>query len=198
MVSRLYSKRNSVVKIGNVVLKKVALPQLARQEVLRLRLLEKHKVHVPYVLGSAGCYIFMKYVQGATLTDWLGQRERTKPEMEQVANRLAVWLYGFYKGVHHSKTGIILEDVNCRNFIVSVDKPILGVDFESFSHGTMEDNIGEIIAFVNSYDILEQNKYLFTQCFFEGASDILKLDTEQVLAAVQRAKERIAQRRKSK
>ncbi|MEG1050071.1 MAG: hypothetical protein RSE24_05970, partial [Oscillospiraceae bacterium] len=71
-------------------------------------------------------------------------------------------------------------------------------DFESFSHGTMEDNIGEIIAFVNSYDILEQNKYLFTQCFFEGASDILKLDTEQVLAAVQRAKERIAQRRKSK
>jgi len=54
--------------------------------------------------------------------------------------------------VDHANSGIIRGDVNGRNFIISPDR-VVGVDFEEQANGTVEQDIGRLLAFVLTYDL---------------------------------------------
>lgn len=195
MVKILYSKRNRVAKIGKIVCKTVKTSTLAKQEVLRIQLLHKKGVAVPKVYGTAKNNIILKYVNGTPLPDWLLDKELTTKELQNVADSLVFWLKSFYKGVKQNKTKIILEDVNCRNFLVCKDGKICGLDFEGLTRGEKEENVGELITYIKNYDLCDENKNIFADRLLKSATSQLSLNKEGVMEEEIKANKRMIKRR---
>ena len=155
MAKLLYSKRNRVVKYGPVVTKTVASAHLAKEEAQRLKFLRKKRVFVPRVLCVWNNHILMNYVDAIPLPDLLDRWEKdlnlNNENIVNLAGSLSQWLFSFYNAVDSVNSGVILGDVNCRNFLYTEQGKICAVDFESFGNGMREQNIGEILSYLISY-----------------------------------------------
>lgn len=150
-----HSKRNTVFAEQGIVHKKLTTPELAQAEAGRLRLLGSKTVCVPKVLEVKDCNLQLSYVEGETLTDFIDLMEEADrldtEKIDAVAKALSKWLGSYYHAMHWEKTNMILDDVNCRNFIVTPTGDICGVDFEADAFGAREKNIGGLLAFVMTY-----------------------------------------------
>jgi len=142
------SKRNYVYLEDNLVYKSLASlisEKAALAEADILRKLYMAGVNVPKVVTISNGVIAMEYIPGITLTDVI-ERENEPPC--HLAERISDWFAAFYK-VFPDK---IRGDVNCRNFIITQDKRVFGVDFEELLSGCKETDLGRLRAFILSYD----------------------------------------------
>jgi len=107
-------------------------------------------VYVPKVISRENNLIAMEYIEGVTLTDFIELAETDTVSLYPniVAERLADWFTAFYDALPQ---GCIRGDVNCRNFIVTPDGNIAGVDFEEAYFGEREADLGRLIAFILTY-----------------------------------------------
>ena len=140
------SKRNYVYLENNLVYKSVTTGNavaLAEAEILRKLYISG--VNVPKVLGVNRGVIVMECIEGTTLADVI-ERENISPET--LAERIVEWFMAFYE-VFPSK---IRGDVNCRNFIITHDNRVFGIDFEDLPTGRKEIDLGRLRAFILNYD----------------------------------------------
>lgn len=200
MVTRLKSKRNRVVKIGLLVFKQARCKLYAQQEAQRLRNLKKSGVRVPRVMAVFGRTIIMQYIPSQTLTDYLESLEAGPPDralLEKTAKMLCGWLDDFYRSTQWQKSGIIVDDENCRNFLVC-NSGLWGVDFERDKRGEREENIGWILAFLESYRPQGTvHKRIICRLFRENAVESLGLDPEKIELYLFKARKELLCRRKA-
>jgi len=188
------SKRNQVFARGGVVVKRLASPEAAAEEAALLRRFYKAGVSVPKLVRRRGNQLVMEFVPGETLPDFLARIENDSDDalLSETARGLCDWLERFYKAVDFANTGEIRGDINGRNFIV-YGGHVTGVDFEARAFGSVEQDIGKLLAFIRTYKYAGTRvQRLFSAMFYREAVDRLRLSAPE--AFKQYRWERIAMR----
>ena len=146
------SKRNTVILHSGIVEKHFASAKAAAFEAQTLQKLHTAGLRVPEVYALDGAILKMQYIPGKTLPDLIEHWENgcTPAEIAAVANSIISWLAEFYFAVDTKQTTEIRGDINGRNFILD-GTYCWGVDFEEKTHGTREQDIGRLIAFILTY-----------------------------------------------
>lgn len=99
--------------------------------------------------------LLLEYIEGSTLLEKLEELEEINDRGSELASANLIlclynWIESFYNLDFIKKDGLVLNDVNFRNFIVK-DNKIYGIDFEDISEGDCNDSTGRIIAFYLTY-----------------------------------------------
>lgn len=168
VIGRFFSKRNQIyllnLKDKNGYEKYMVYKlhshrfRLAKETEMLFQLRDS-LVPVPNLFKVVGNGLFMEYVSGPTVLEFLEWQEKahfqykephTEPAMQAV-NHLADWLNVFYRTTKiNMGKRVILGNINARNFIIR-DK-LFGVDFEDWREGHPEEDAGRICAFTLTYN----------------------------------------------
>lgn len=166
-MSEFKSKRNRVwLENGRVHKLILAGAGAATAEFEILKRLYAVGAAVPQVLDLDGDLLILEYVKGMTLTEAV-EREIICAVM--LAERITCWFAAFYAVFPDRIRG----DVNCRNFIITPDTRVFGIDFEDLKYGRKETDLGRLAAFILNDDppYTDYKKRLaqsLTDCFAAG------------------------------
>ena len=194
---RFKSKRNTVYLNDNMVIKEYEQCSSALFEKEYLENLIKEDVMVPKVLCIRDNVLFLEYIQGITVLEFI-EDSSGFTRCEEVAIGITEWFKDFYCAVDHDNTKEIRGDVNGRNFIIT-KKDVYGVDFEERVFGEISTDFGRFLAYLSTYDLLDttlrdelhkQLLSLFTKTF--------KIDSNIILDEQKREMKEMEERRKSR
>lgn len=157
MIKKYTSKRNNVYRVGPFVVKVHKTKEKAAVEAEWLKRLDGK--WGPKLYAKWGNRLILKRVKGMTLAEYIdvleglyqerGPLDKSLVEKIQVLSRALInWFKGFYEAQNYQW---IHPDMNCRNFIIQKkdqDIEVIGLDFESYQTGAVEENIGQLMAFV--------------------------------------------------
>ncbi|HLV09290.1 MAG TPA: phosphotransferase [Halanaerobiales bacterium] len=121
-----------------------------RKELDFLKRLRKKDLKVPRLIYRGNKHLILEYIPGPTLLDCvcrLEEKQAGYQELKRLFRGLLYWLRDFYQ----LEAGTILGDINFRNFIITEEKIVYGLDFEDCRKGPVEEDIGRFIAFGLSY-----------------------------------------------
>ena len=182
-MERFISKRNQVfLREDGLVVKRFSRSGSAAVEAGLIRKYHRLGVSVPRVLDQSENEIVMEYIQGETIPDFL-ERMDTEPDnalMDEAAQGLCQWFKRFYEAVSYTASGEIRGDVNGRNFIIAKDR-VASVDFEERMFGAAEQDIGRLLAFVQTYDHIRMSiKNRFVYLLEHGFIEQLNLSEQEI------------------
>jgi len=123
----------------------------ANQEAAVLRELYQSGVPVPRVFSCENGVLKMEYIRGLTLTEMI-ERADTGPAAftaEDLTGMILGWFEKFYAAVPADRRR---GDVNGRNFIAAENRRLLSVDFEQLPLAPREQDIGQMAAYILTYD----------------------------------------------
>jgi tRNA A-37 threonylcarbamoyl transferase component Bud32 len=180
-MKQFISKRNQVFLRDGLVVKRLAGPEQAVEEAENLFRLYEAGVSVPKVLKQMHNEIIMEYVPGETIPDFLERMEAERDEalLRQTAQRLFLWFKQFYEAVDYGRTGEIRGEVNGRNFIIAENR-VISVDFEERAFGRAEQDIGKLLAFIRTYDLVVSVKRHFSRLFESAVLEGLSLTAREI------------------
>jgi hypothetical protein len=125
-----------------MVCKKFAEGENADNEAYVLSLLKG--IGAPKFLGRDGNTLFIEYIEGKLFLDCY--IEAYESEMSHLGAMLGRYIKDFYE-----KTGLILTDLNFRNFIMCGEE-LKGVDFEQAEEGELLISVSKAAAFAALYE----------------------------------------------
>ena len=146
------SKKNKVRLYQGHIEKYHKSPEAAKFEADRLTRLHDMGLSVPKLFSVCGNMLKMEYIPATPLPDLIDQWEE-EPNLkaqEIMARGIVTWLADYYKAVNTKNTGETRGDINGRNFLFDGEK-VWGVDFEERAFGSVEEDIGQLLAFVLTY-----------------------------------------------
>jgi tRNA A-37 threonylcarbamoyl transferase component Bud32 len=200
--SQFFSKKNKVFRInyqydngktGIGVIKVFGerLEQL-KKEAFMLTTLKGRRIPVPEIYFEGKDYLFMEYLDGENLLDIITGQEfmaQKGPDFERQSNKIIKslvekvcnYLKSYYvetkKAIGKS---LIMGDMNLRNFILkskSDRNELYRVDFEDYSNGNIEEDLGSFCAFIVSYyPAFTSWKIDFAKKFFISFNDYFCVD----------------------
>lgn len=108
-------------------------------------------VNVPSIVKQTGEALVLEYIEGQPLNEVLEEEEDHGGDFEPILNAMIDWLSDYYRNVDFVSS---VGDINLRNFILTGNGQIYGVDFESGEgyNSNPEEDTGRICAFMESYD----------------------------------------------
>ena len=191
------SKRNLVFLKDGVVIKRVSSPRHACAEAALLNEYYRAGVCVPRVFERRDNEVVMEYIFGDTIPDFLARIENEENDalLCNAAQGLCRWFECFYETVNHTRSDVIRGDVNGRNFIIAENR-VVSVDFEECAFGTMERDIGRLLAFIKTYDLTGTYvKNRFAALFYQAAMENLRLSESEILRQYRLERTAIKKRR---
>ncbi|MCL1829809.1 MAG: hypothetical protein FWG21_00085 [Oscillospiraceae bacterium] len=189
------SKRNIVYLQDNHVHKQHTVISTLETERVFLHQLKENGVKVPMILDICSNTLVTEYITGQTIPDFLEQSV-TATDCNAVAENLICWLKHFYCAVAYTSTHEIRGDINGRNFIITSDLEIYGVDFENHEYGSIEEDLGRLLAYIDSY-YLEDNSaaVMLHSSVLEHAISTFAVDIDDIMSAKQTELAAMQQRR---
>ena len=197
-MTRFTSKRNDVIALGGIVLKRARSAAMASQEAEILQGLRAHGVAVPEVIARRGDVLVLERLPGEPLPDWI---ERGDYDPDALAKALCDWLGAFYAAMPDEQ---IRGDVNGRNFLSAVPQGqsgsyvIYGVDFEERCYGPRARDAGRLAAFIETYRTREPAKQeVLAESFMRAFAARFDCTLEDILAERELEYAAMHQRRKA-
>lgn len=184
LLKKYKSRRNNVslmqTDAGRFVIKTFSEEVSFQKELHIYSLLQDKDVPCAKVIRAENKTLMLSELPGQTLVDCLEEQEQRGVPVWDVWEKLVTWLAAF-----RPKTGLIMTDVNLRNFLYDEKSKILyGLDFEECSAGSMIIPAARVAAFIRTYapestplkrEISEYVLQLFAQnCEMEVDSLILE------------------------
>lgn len=209
LLRRFDSKKNEVALFSfqtaadrkTWIVKKFSEPDRCQREAEILTVLHAAGVAVPKIIYRAKDHLVLTYIQGLTFLEWLEKAEKEHlPRREYVSylRAFACWVDFFYRATAQSfSPGLILGDVNLRNFILG--ERFFGLDFEDCRPGCPAEDLGRFCAYILSYDpAFTRWKYQFVAAVKEEVGPRLNLPWRPVLWELQKELECMGRRRQNK
>ncbi len=193
---KIYSKRNEVYRYFNLVIKKVCDKKSAKFEYDVLKKFFDSGVCVPKPYFTVRKFIFMRYIKSETVLDVVESSDVLT--IETVAKLVCLWLFELYNLFEKDQNNVILDDVNCRNFLYNKDGIVFGVDFETLTTGDKRENLAEIVEFIESCDIKRHKKTSFKKSFLNEVQNIFNISELELEPFFKLAKQKIESRRQNK
>lgn len=164
-IKEFYSKKNkvSLVEINfQKYIYKVHLNEssfyLEKEFYLKLKQNHDYIINTPNLVSYRENQktLLLQYIEGSTLLEKLEELEEINDWDAELASANLIlclynWVESFYNIDFIKKDGLVLNDINFRNFIVK-DNKIYGIDFEDISKGECKDSTGRILAFYLTYN----------------------------------------------
>ncbi len=156
-MEKLYSKRNSVFRFSNdansYVLKKFNNRVFMTTETAILEMLLRRKVKVPKIISVNNDEIVLEDLGDLTFLDWLESEEKNNSsDYHYMIIQLLSFFRKFYETtLEYYGKQYILNDVNLRNFLIR-DNIVYGIDFEMCKEGSLETDIGKLLAYIITYN----------------------------------------------
>ena len=191
------SKKNRVYLQGSNIKKVHQTAIGARLEADRLIYLHAQGLAVPKFLGIEGNTITMEYIPAAPIPDLIDEWEdRPNPAAQDLAMRgIVSWLAEYYIVI---PSGQSRGDINGRNFLFDGQK-IWGVDFEYDAYDTIESDIGNLLAFILTYNPAHTAlKQSLATAIVHQAAMSLALDPQTILTQQALAIDRLHSNRKKR
>jgi tRNA A-37 threonylcarbamoyl transferase component Bud32 len=195
-----FSRRNQVWLEDGFVYKRI-LPDDDRADTARLAEIESENllrlsaggVFVPRPISLNGSLLTMEYIEGITLTEAIELGEIGAYSDGMLVKLIAGWFSSFYAALPE---GVCRGDVNCRNFILTSDGRLCGVDFEKLPFGRREADLGRLTAFILTYEPSRTAyKQRLTQGLTKHFTELFGLDPALVLCERERELDSIRRRR---
>ncbi|HHU77008.1 MAG TPA: hypothetical protein GXZ24_08990 [Firmicutes bacterium] len=129
-------------------------------EAKMLEMLKSRGVAVPGILGRGENYLLLEYLEGELFLDYYCRQEiadgpaSSAPgqSVSKAINRLCSWFRDFYTAARKTASRqLIMGDVNFRNFIISGEGKIFGLDLEECREGQIEEDLGSLCAHALTY-----------------------------------------------
>jgi len=183
--ARFASKRNNVYYRDKRVEKVFSDQARAKAEAELLTEYRRMGADVPLVLACRDNVIEMEFIPGETIPDFL-ERMSAAPddwetEIRKVAGYLRDWFVKFYDAVDYRRSSEIRGDVNGRNFIIANGRAV-SVDFEERVYGTIEEDIGKLLAYIRTYDLPDgKAQRLLARVFYLLAMESLDFLPEEMI-----------------
>lgn len=193
------SRRNSAclaqLPEGQAVVKTFADEASFQRELEVYKQLKNTDLPCARVISTGDKTLVLSRLPGKTLVDQLEEQEASGIPQWDVWDKLVQWLVAF-----HSVTGLVMTDVNLRNFLYDEDtNKLYGLDFEECSPGSMMEPAAAVAAFIRTYKPentkLKQEISQYLLKLFAGSYD---LEVETLILESVRQEEMILQRRNSK
>ena len=89
-------------------------------------------------------FLLLEYIPSENICDLINDPTRQTKEKIITINHLASWFHQFHKYYQKQSRPLIHGDANLRNFIITLNKDVYGLDFEESKPG----NVSEDIAFL--------------------------------------------------
>lgn len=180
----LEKRHNTSETIHKLVVKKYSTQGQLEKEVSLLRVLHSGGVTVPNIILVQDNLVFMSYVNGVLLLDYLEDRERNLTPAQGIIDvtvKLSNWLSNFYKLTKlHYGEAFSYGDLNARNFILAQDG-IWGIDLEDASpQESSEYDLAGLCANLLTYDpAFTPWKIQLSRILYDQFSSVIPLDQEQ-------------------
>ena len=186
-MTRFASKRNNVYLKDSIVYKEFCNQEAAKVEEDILVTLRQAQTRVPKVIQRQNNILQLEYIEGITIPDFLVTTSSLK-DCDSIASSIIRWLIDFYRAVNNPLTNEIRGDINGRNFIISKDG-IYGVDFEERIYGTIERDIGRLLAYVSTYRVKNYAlRKRLTEDLFRYANELLPVEADLLLEEMDKEK----------
>jgi len=200
----LYSKRNTVYRVydGDTTYIKKEYTcnknQIIEEEMLDF-LMDKG-VLVPKIMSKGNRYLLLEDLGETTLLDWFERAESENlNQYDEIVYNICDFLKSFYTNMK-DKYGyqMSLYDMNFRNFIL-VNNKIYRVDFEETKKGSIEQDLGKLLAFSTMYDPPRTTwKLEFKEKLLKGILKEFSLREDELLEEEEKELQLIRKRRKNK
>ena len=198
---RLPSKKNEVVRYGDIVSKTFSDHSRFQMEKEIGDLLEKSSLLTPTRLSvdEPGLTIKYEYVKGTPAVDLIEDIELS--QARKVFSKICAWLVGFYNLTLREKgCQCILGDIHLRNFLYEeASGQIYGFDFEECRCGRIESDAARLYVFILHYDpALTQRKKTLAALVRDNLAVSMGLDSPFFQAEVERETRELLVRRAGK
>ncbi len=195
---RLPSKKNEVVRHGDVVIKTFSDLNRFQMEKEIGDLLENSGLLIPVRLSvdEPGLRIKYKYIKGTPVVDLI--EDIGLSHARKIFSKICVWLVGFYNLTRKEKgCQCILGDIHLRNFLYEeASGQIYGLDFEECRCGRIESDAARLYVFILHYDpAFTQRKKTLAAIVRDNLTVALGLDGSFFQAEVERETRELLDRR---
>ncbi len=182
MRTRLESRRNEVWLVENeeiYIQKRYTQPESKQQELFYLEIMKG--MHVPAVERVEKEWIQLSYLEGRLLLDIYEELERQQASPLHVIRQLVNSMEEFYqKTIEHFGRSHSLGDMNFRNYIIR-ENICYRIDLEECTQGTIEEDVGRLMAFAMWYDPICTNwKEVFIATLKKECEERFHLQGEQI------------------
>ena len=178
---------------GRFVIKAFVTEEDFQRELHIYRALQDTDLPCAKVMEAGSKKLVLSQLPGKTLVECLEQQEETGKPLWTVWEKLVVWLVAF-----HRHTGLIMTDVNLRNFLYDEETNTLyGLDFEECREGSMVIPGASAAAFIRTYN--PENTALkreISNYVLRLYAQHCKMEVEVLILESARQEEKILARRK--
>lgn len=139
----------------------------------------------------------MEHIEGCLLLNKIEEREKRSSNTYRTNKDLIKKLLGWLEEFYQLGEGRIIRDINLRNFILTNDGVLYGIDFEDVSLGEIGEDIGKLCAFILTYyPALTWWKLEFTRELFNLSLEQFSLDRDNLLRELDKQINKINKKRK--
>jgi len=181
---RLPLEEVGVSRLDEIVVKRYSSKERLEKEISLLRMLHCTGLTVPEVILIQENLVFLTYVKGTLLLDYLEDCEKNLfpvQEMLEVIVKLTSWLINFYQFTKkHYGEAYSYGDLNARNFILT-QEDIWGIDLEDASPlQSPEYDLAGLCANLLTYDPpFTPWKVALTRMLYDQFVAMIPLDLER-------------------
>ena len=143
-------------------------------------------------------FLILDYIPGQNVCDQINNQNLTTEEKIEIIQKLAYWFYKFHSYYQQKSIPLIHGDAHLRNFIITKNKNIYGLDFEENKPGNINEDIASLCASIltTNPSFTEEKKHLKYQ-FVKRYETVTKYKLKYIETDIEQAVITSIERRKN-
>lgn len=144
-------------------------------------------------------FLVLEYIPNVNVCDLINNPTRQIQDKLICITHLASWFYQFHRHYQQQSTPLLHGDANLRNFILSQNKNIYGLDFEETHPGKQSEDLANLCASIltTTPEFTEEKKKLQHQ-FIKTYEQFTNQKIKNIKSLVREAVKKTVERRKNK
>ena len=144
-------------------------------------------------------FLLLNYIPNENVCDLINDPKRLIQDKLDTITNLATWFYQFHKYFQQQSTPLLHGDANLRNFIISQNKKMYGLDFEDSKPGDVNEDIAFLSASIltTTPTFTKEKKQLQHQ-FITTYEKLSNQKINNVKSLIRQSVEKTIERRKNK
>ncbi|MBS3801441.1 MAG: phosphotransferase [Candidatus Thermoplasmatota archaeon] len=159
-----------------------------KRQVLIPKLIESNREHQ---------FLLLEYIPGKNVCDQINNQNIETKEKTRIIQQVAHWFYQFHSYYQQKSISLIHGDAHLRNFIITTNQTVYGLDFEESKPGKVSEDVANLCASIltTNPSFTKEKKQLQHQ-FIETYEQIIHQQIKNIDSLVKKAVKKTIQRRK--
>lgn len=144
-------------------------------------------------------FLLLEYIPSENICDLINDPTRQTKEKIITINHLASWFHQFHKYYQKQSRPLIHGDANLRNFIITLNKDVYGLDFEESKSGNVSEDIAFLCASIlTTNPAFTEEKQQLQHQFITTYEQLINHKIEDIESQISQTVSTLNERRKKK